>query len=301
MQHSATFFITTARAGTQWLAQTLQAVYGDVLVAEHEPILYGYRPKIHLRTSMDNLAESPAVAPHIDHVREVLRHKDYVEVGFPCYAAAPLLVWKFPGQLRFVHLIRNPIRVAASLVTHDWYQAMRPDSIHGDGDSLHGDVTPEPDDPGVVQHHYSDRWSAMTPYEKALFYWTEVHLYGLEIPLRYPNVPYIRLRSEDMFGDPNALRPLIEHLNLPYRSELSNRVAQRVDGWYKKTKLHIDAKAIARHPQTLALAERFGYDVWGVSESEISRRYEQSRPSLIRRIRARVRVRSRFKALFGSH
>ena len=46
---TVTFFITTARSGTQWTASTLNKVYSDLLLAEHEPLGYRYEPRKTLR------------------------------------------------------------------------------------------------------------------------------------------------------------------------------------------------------------------------------------------------------------
>ena len=82
---NATFFITTARSGTQWLCETLQEVYPDLLVPEHEPIRYAYAPKRCLRNpaAFAALRVEPAVRQHFDRIHEVLRYKSYIEVGFP--------------------------------------------------------------------------------------------------------------------------------------------------------------------------------------------------------------------------
>jgi len=107
---TVTFFITTARSGTQSLHAALQTVYSDLLVAEHEPIRYAYAPKQCLRdpAALAALRIKPVVRQHLDHIHEVLRHKSYVEVGFPAFATAPLLAEEFGTRLRLVQLVRHP-------------------------------------------------------------------------------------------------------------------------------------------------------------------------------------------------
>lgn len=133
MNH-ATFFITTARSGTQWLAHNLSVHYQNELRAAHEPIGYAYRPKVYLRARerLDELSALPAVRKHLDDIHRVLQTRSYIEVGFPAFAMAPLLVRELGAQLRLVQLVRNPVRIAASLVTHRWYQGTRDDTLSAD-------------------------------------------------------------------------------------------------------------------------------------------------------------------------
>ena len=265
---TATFFITTARAGTQWLSDSFRRVYSDVLVTEHEPIRYAYRPKRYLRAydQLEELRALPAVRDHLDRIHGILDARSYAEVGFPCYAMAPLLVREFGSRLRLVQLLRHPVRVAASVVTHRWYQAERKDS-------LHADVTPAPTDPGVVQKDYEDRWRDLSSFEKGLFYWTEVHLFGLEVQDRYPDVPFFTVKFEDIVDPPAALRDLVGFLGLDFRTELQEGVSDRVDRYRQRTPLAIDPTEIHRHPRTLALAEQFGYDPTSVDGAFLHERY----------------------------
>jgi len=38
----------------------------------------------------------------------------------------------------------------------------------------------------------------MSPYEKCLFWWTEVNLFGLEFEERFTRVPFLRIKSEKL-------------------------------------------------------------------------------------------------------
>ena len=232
---AVTFFITTARSGTQSLHAALQTAYSDLLVAEHEPIRYAYAPKQCLRNpgALAALRIKPVVRQHLDHIHEVLRHKSYVEVGFPAFAAAPLLAEEFGRRLRLVQLVRHPVRVAASLVTHRWFDP-------GQRDDIQTNIVPAPTDPGVHFKHYRDRWPHMSPFEKALFYWSEVHLYGLEVRDAHPSVPFLPLTFEDLMAQTAAHERLAAFLNVPYRPEWSKALARRIvttDGqrWTRST------------------------------------------------------------------
>jgi len=265
----AVFFIATARSGTQWLAGNLQRRYADLLVTEHEPVGYAYRPKVYLRDEarLDELRALPKVSDHLDKIHRTLDSKSYVEVGFPCYALAPLLVREFGERVRFVHLIRNPVYVAASVATHNWYEPKRQDS-------LPIDVQPEPSDPGVIQKHYASRWQELSSYEKALFYWTEVHLYGLEVKVRFPDVPFHTMWFENMVTLPSGLEGLAHFLEVPKRTEGEERAGIPIDRHRRKTSVPIDWTEIFRHEQTLELGERFGYDLASINGRDLLTRYQ---------------------------
>jgi len=276
---TATFFIATARSGTQWLTDRLRQVYSVEFVTEHEPIRYAYRPKLYLRgyDKLNELRALPAVSDHLDAIHLTLESNSYVEVGFPCYAMAPLLIREFGDRLRLVHLIRHPVRVAASVVTHHWYQDSRKDT-------LAMDIEPTPSDPGVVQTRYSDRWAGLSPYEKGLYYWTEVHLFGLEVQTRYPDVPFLTLKFEDLIDPPAALKRLAGFLGVDYREELAEKATTQVDRFHQTTSVAIDWTEIARHEQTQALAKHFGYDTASLDGDRLLERYgTKSEGSLVNR------------------
>src|SRR5690349_2865636 len=72
--NTATFFITTARSGTQWVTRSLRETYPDLLSVEHEPIKYAYAPKRCLRnpSELAALRAVPIVRSHFDHVHRIL-------------------------------------------------------------------------------------------------------------------------------------------------------------------------------------------------------------------------------------
>jgi hypothetical protein len=278
---SATFFITTARSGTQWLCETMRKAYPDLVVAEHEPIRYAYAPKRCLRNpaALAALRVEPAVRQHFDRIHDVLRYKSYIEVGFPAFAAALLLATEFGTRLRLVQLVRHPVRVAASIVTHQWFDPGRRDDIKAD-------IAPAPTDAGVRLQHYRERWANMSPFEKALFYWAEVHLYGLEIQDELPAVPFLQLAFEDLLAPGAARERLAAFLGVPYRSAWNEAPARRIDYHRLETTHTIDRSEVHKHPEIVALAERFGYDVDDIEERSFRIRYQSS---WIRRTRRQLK------------
>lgn len=284
---SATFFITTARAGTQWICNGLREHYSDLLVAEHEPVGYAYMPKRYLRNEalLDELRMDPVISRHFERIHQTLGAKSYVEVGFPAYALAPLLVREFQDQLRLVHLIRHPVYVAASVASHHWYESTRKDR-------LPVAVQPDPWDHGVIQKHYSSRWPHLSTFEKALFYWTEVHLFALEVQVLYRDVPFQVLKFERMLGVPAELECLASFLGVPFRPEWEKTTSTPIDRYRQKTTAAINWREVFRHAQTVALAERFGYDLDSVDGRGVRTRYHRNvwTSALLRAVRGRLRA-----------
>lgn len=281
------FFQATGRSGTQWFAKQLQDVYGDLAVVTHEPIQYAYRPKQYLRRydhriyeEMFSIAE---VRDHLAWIDEVTAQKLYIEVGFPSYAAIPALQERYGNRLKLVHMVRNPVANTLSQVTHGWYDPVkRPDLTEA--------VLPTPDD-NVVQSYYESRWNGLTQMEKCLFFWSEFHLHALELHERFPSMGYHRLRFEDVFGSSRAveaLNRLVAFLGLPWREELADKLKQPEDKWQRKVSQLEDWRDVYNHPQTLALAMRFGYNLHMLSDRELKSRYLKTM-SLTQKISRRVK------------
>jgi hypothetical protein len=279
----ATFFISTGRCATQWVHKTLADAFPDTAVVTHEPILAAYNPRRFLRAGdrLPELLQDPVVAEHIAMIRRTLGEgRPYVEAGWPCYPALPLLVGELGGRVNFVHLVRNPVFTAFSLATHLVYD--RDDWIAS------GAITP--DDPGVVQKELASSWKKMGMYEKCLFWWTEINLYGLDLRREHPTVPYLLVRYEDLFapGEPATLRRMVEHCGLAFTAELAAARARTVDDFRQKAE-PADWELIFRYPRTVSLARELGYPLDAAQsatiEDRVSSRYQ------VHGLRERVRGR----------
>lgn len=291
---SVVLFLATPRSGTQWLAKSLGRVYGDLALVEHEPADYEYEPRKTLRSDDQRaLLRVPVIDEHVGRIREALASgRHYVEVGFPAFAAVPLFADLFGSHLRIVHLMRHPVSTAASMVTHGWYQPRR-------SHDLGRQVAVTPRDPGVVQIEYEDRWPTMDPFEKCLFYWTEVHLYALEVERRFTTIPFLRLRFEDLFsGTQQTLPPLTAFMGLPWRDELVDLAQERVDRWHAKTHRILPWRRVEEHAGALDLARRFGYSLADVDPSRIKRRYQRY-PNRFRQRLARIRKKLALRRRLG--
>ena len=305
--HTATFFVTTARSGTQWVHSVLRALCKNVLEVEHEPIGYIYEPRQCLRDKSRLLAsrEQPTIRRHLEWIHKILESKCYVEVGFPCFASLPLMLREFKDQFQVVQLVRHPVHVAASVVTHGWYDAkLRPD--------IEKFIALRPTDSGTLWPRYQQCWASMSHFERGLYYWGQAHAYGLEFQTIHRQVPCYRVRFEDLLVDADAFGRLATFVGGGEIDPADWRefVTTHVDHYQKTTRKKIDIRTLSRHPEIIKLAEVLGYgDVPQLNKAEIMRRYSPGltirATGMLRRkttkgIRSSVRKVKRVLFRFGS-
>ncbi len=260
-------FLSTGRCGTQWLAAGLRDLYPSIAV-EHEPIGPLYKPRRYFRCYDNPEAplQEPQVRRHLERIEQERRL--YVETGWPLFAALPLFARRFPNRLRVVHLTRHPVPSAMSHLSHNSYAGS------GRDDSYTRWATLAPDDPGVLQAGYAARWEALAPFEKCLFWWTEVHGYALELPERLGSVPFLRVQSEHLLrGERPELERLLRFMELPWQDGWLQHTGRLVDRWHHRTDEAVDPLQALEHEMTLTVARRLGYDVAGVDVVALGARY----------------------------
>ena len=234
---------------------------------EHEPIGPLYRPRRFFRSWSD-----PEAVLEIDEVREhverIATSGRYVETGWPLFAALPLFARRWPDRLRVVHLTRHPVPTSLSHLAHSSYAGSARDDAYTQLATL------GPGDPNVFQPEYAGRWRDLTPYEKCLFWWTEVNLFGLEFPERYRQIPFLRVKSEELLGgDRSALEGLVEFMGLPWDDAWLARTDRVVDKWHHRTDRDVDPFQIHRHTTTMETARHLGYDLDDVDLGALEARY----------------------------
>ena len=264
--NAAAFVLSTGRCGTQWLAKNLIDHYADLLAVTHEPYGHEYLPRRLL--GIDDPAQWPTLAlldRHIAAIEHDLESKPYLECGWQCYGPLPYFAVRLAGRLRVVHLVRHPVPTAASLVTHLHYHPH------------HVEVTEKvmlmPSDAGVAMPEYRERWAAMSRFEKCLYFWAEITQLGLRYE-RELGVPWLRVRSEDMFAGP-ALDDLLDFIGMPRRDSIHAAREVRVDDYLMGTnvKLEADYQSIRRHPRIAAIAQEVGYDPFDFNTRQLAARY----------------------------
>jgi hypothetical protein len=264
----ATFVLSTGRCGTQWLAEHLSAIYGDILRVDHEPLHDRYRSRETLAACgslPDDADAAQAIRRHVEVIgRHLDAQRDYVECGHPCWSAIPYLAGQFAGRVRVIHLTRHPVPTALSWTTH---QAFTPPLLP----HLAEKVLLSPFDPGIAFPEYRDLWSALTPFEKCLYYWAEVNAFGLAHGVCFP-APWLTLSYESLFGG-DGLTDLLSFLGLPLRESIRSARKTAVDRFRYATTTWPDLSLAARHPRIIDVARRLGYNVADVERHLMRRRY----------------------------
>lgn len=135
-------------------------------------------------------------------------------------------------------------------------------------------ATLAPTDARVFQSHYANLWDELSPYEKCVFWWTEVHLYAEELRDRFPAVPMLSIKAEDMLGgELSTLRALTNFIGVPFEEALIRSTEDRVDRWHHRTDIDFDASTVTWHAATVQVARRMGYDVMALDTAALEARY----------------------------
>jgi hypothetical protein len=267
--HCATFFLSTGRCGTQWLAKVLTAAGGGRVRVEHEPLHNRYSPRRMLGAgdpAMLDGKESRAILGHVEAIERELEARDYVETGHPCWSTIPYLARRLAGGVRVVHLVRHPVPTACSWLSHGLFAP--PVLPH-----LPTKEFLTPFDAGVSFPEYRGDWAGLAPVEKCLFYWAEVNSFGLGVENACA-APWLRVRYEEIFApDGRALQGLFRFLGLPEPEACSIERSQRVDEHRFLLLEWPEPERILRHPKVMAVAERLGYRPDEFSAAELRARF----------------------------
>ena len=204
----------------------------------------------------------PEVRSHI--ARIVQSEKAYVETGWPLCAALPLLAELLGYRLHVVHLTRRPVTSALAHLAAGAYAGSERE------DDYTRLATLGPRDRGVFQPHYEGTWHHLSPYEKCLFWWTEVNLFGLELPGRLRPTCFIRVKAEKLLaGERRELERLLGFIRLPWDERWLAREDANEVGWQCSVPEHVDPLEVHRHPTTIEVAAKLGYDVAALTRGEL--------------------------------
>ena len=264
----AAFVLSTGRCGTQWLATSLAGAYSDLITADHEPLRDRYEPRKALGRSASATSPSTLPTAGFEHCREIERQLDTrsdVECGHLVWSTTPDLAERFRGRVRIVHLTRHPVTTCCSWMTHAAFQPPIPEKI-----------LLSPFDEGIRFAEYQQTWATLSPFEKYLFYWCEVHAFSLDLESRL-DVPWLRLRYEDLF-DGDVLVRLVDFLELPHRAGIFSHRTALVDRYQFLNNVWQLWQIIDNPPRVKVIAQQLGYSLSGVEETALRRRYPASRP-----------------------
>jgi len=268
----AAFVLSTGRCGTQWLAEFLGDVYADRLHVEHEPLHDGYQAREALARHKhgDGLVSVPPPVV-VDHVRGIAARLDerpnsrsYVECGHPSWSTIPYLAERFDGRVRVIHLTRHPVPTCLSWLTQWAY--ITPLLPH-----MREKVLLSPFDVGTRFVEYRDAWESLSPFEKCLYYWSEVNAFAL-VQEQEMGVPWLRLQYEELF-DGEGLTRLLEFLGLHIQPESVERMSTVVDKHRYSLGAQQDWRVIGNHPRAMTIAATLGYDMTAIDDDDLHRRY----------------------------
>ncbi len=263
---AAVFVLSTGRCGTQWLARFLGLNLGERATVTHEPIHAAWSPREMLG------ARDPGNLPprlrepidrHLQSIRDVLRGRTYVECGYPLWSAVPFLIETF-APVRIMHLVRHPVPTAWSWLTH---RAFCPPLLPHIAEK----TLLSPFDGGVQFPEYRRRWSAMSPFEKSLYYWLEV--IAFELHLRAAGTTtWLTLTFDEMFGG-EAQRRILEFVTAS-KFESGPESLGSIDEQHALTEQQVDPREIENHPAVMRVAAELGFDPLSFDVQRLRERYD---------------------------
>ena len=231
--------------------------------SEHEPLTHAARPR-HLFRCFDAERQEIALADAEigGFVRGIARSSEERPVlifGNTLSHLAPVFHRVVGDRLRFLHLHRDPVVTAASTYVKTkpewWNRPAYEDDPYG--------IRISPFDPHARFVEYRDRWAGMSLFEMILYQWLERHAAALETRERMPEVPFLSLRSEDLFEDPDAtITKLAEFVGLDSPEPPARKTSRQNATWDRTRELRPlgDAwRAYASHPRVLDLAAELGH------------------------------------------
>lgn len=280
LEPRAYFVLSAGRSGTQWLTDYLQRVYGDVLTADHEPALPGFRVRDFHNLPYDR-KRVEALAPvrhHFDYIEKVLSAGPYVETGWPSSRLVDYAADRFPGRVAVLQLTRNPVHNAMSLAAQGMHATPTPENE----DALNTQI--DPTAPGCRWKPMEADWRDWSPYERCLFQWTELHASAPDLRGLVGEANFLHLRSEDLFaGDTDAFGALHDFLKLPERISTAEAAGRRVDKFQRYADDVPDWHLILNHRPVIELGNALGYDFDEFDDDSLKARYGQTWMNYLRR------------------
>lgn len=191
--HPITLTISTGRCGTTLLEKSFKETYqGGSNWISHEYLRQnitnvGVYHRCYSESCQKEMLNKEIVEL-LEEWKAVSLRGPVVDFGWTMRSLIPYFLDKLGSQFRVIHIHRHPVAVAASLKIKGSY------SINN---------SPQwaiaPDHPRALYPQFKSRWASMTPYEKCLYLWLEVSAYAAEVREKYPELPFLEVRSEDLF------------------------------------------------------------------------------------------------------
>ncbi len=245
----ATFVLSTGRCGTQWLTEKLKTLYPEYAI-EHEPLDFNYRPDINteiapLQCNKDILLQHLAcIQQHLD------QKKNYVETGFPCWRHLDWFRQQLKGQVKVIHIHRDPLQTIHSLLKLNAF--VPPFLPHLPVKNL---FLPE-DGKGYLPH-WQHLWPQLNPAEKNFWYWAEIQSRALTLQTQWPESDWLSLDFKTLFTTETE-KKLTRFMGKPQSTE--NTVTPPVDQYGSALVLHpVTFPLLQQATEINLLTEQLGY------------------------------------------
>jgi hypothetical protein len=262
--------LSTGRSGTTYL----QNLFREALPAEAEGILHESlhpgraKPAVFHRRFDTSPLEDPEIAQHVREWDALLGSQPVIDFGWTTGCLAPALALTRPQQLRVLVLVAHPVSVAASFANRGHYTL-----------NANPAWAISPSHANVRHPQYASRWTHMSPFEKGLFRWLETTAYGLEFVERFPDIPNLRLRSDEVFADPSRVLEIAALMGLShaqFRFDVPRNESMREH--VERRPLGAEWQRIFDMPEVVELASRLGFDMDERAVAEKARRYQLQGP-----------------------
>lgn len=267
MKNYACFVLSTGRCGTQWLTQYLNQLLGaqpQQYRVVHEPLNFQYNP---LKNSPETPLSSNQVEliNHLEKIKNTLsKGANYIETGFPCWRHIAWFAQELAQPVKIVHLTRNPIDTARSWLKLNVY--VPPILPHLPEKELFTPFAPYAKLP-----QFQTYWHELSPYEKCLYFWAEVHLQALAYKQDWHTANWLHLGYESLF-DAQTLNKLNRFLNIEGSGKhlmdtTARTLQQNIDNYGQLIQTHFDPNEIFQYPEIVALSKKLGYKLLAPKET----------------------------------
>lgn len=180
------FVLSTGRVGSQTLAALLKIPPNIISLHEPNPSLYALsRYSYQNEIAKDNQIFNQIVYDmRADKVERCLKYGvGYVETSPQSTFLAPYLSQLVP-DLKFIHLIRNPVSVICSGMRRGWYAGNPYDKYR---------ITPR------VNTNYYSEWKKFSQFQKNVWLWAETNRWVFEYSKETKN-ELLCMEAEDIFA-----------------------------------------------------------------------------------------------------
>jgi len=246
-EYSPAFVLSSGRCGTQLLTKLLTLEKNSNVYHSHyivpSPLFKLFQSKAYRIKDIDRLTDIFEAARSETIYRSYRTGRQYVETNDRITFFAFAIKNLFP-KAKFIHLVRNPIKVVISYLRRKNYQNF--DSI----------------DIGLPRLN-TPQWEQMGIIEKNAWRWNETQMFIERVKLKYP-ASCITIKAEDLFKNISTTKKIFSFLGFdcPHDKKITKIIAKPMNkqilGEYKKYS-YWSASEKEQIRQAATLSEKYGY------------------------------------------